>query len=86
MYIFFAVHLLGEKDFTELVQTSGYSVNNVEGCNVVTCNASTQDDISSSESQVMQQLHSIQMNLPKNLGVLVQKAINNLKDSDKEKI
>ncbi|XP_076175289.1 coiled-coil domain-containing protein 149-like isoform X2 [Ptiloglossa arizonensis] len=75
-----------EKDFTELVQTSGYSVNNVEGCNVVTCNASTQDDISSSESQVMQQLHSIQMNLPKNLGVLVQKAINNLKDSDKEKI
>ncbi|KAL0103776.1 hypothetical protein PUN28_017813 [Cardiocondyla obscurior] len=38
------------------------------------------------ESQVMQQLQSIQMSLPKNLGVLVQKALNNLKDNDKQKI
>lgn len=41
---------------------------------------------SSAENQVMQQLQSIQMNLPKNLGVLVQKALNNLKDNDKQKI
>jgi len=40
----------------------------------------------SPESQVMQQLQSIQMSLPKNLGVLVQKALNNLKDKDKQKI
>ncbi|XP_076628890.1 coiled-coil domain-containing protein 149-like isoform X1 [Colletes latitarsis] len=76
---------LGEKDCTELVQTPGSSVDNVEGCNVVTCDVNTTDDVSSSKSQVMQQLHTIQMSLPKNLGVLVQKAINNLKESDKEK-
>ncbi|XP_054003587.1 coiled-coil domain-containing protein 149 isoform X1 [Hylaeus anthracinus] len=75
-----------ETDFTELVQTSDYTADNVEGCSIVTCNANTEDNVSTSESQVVQQLHSIQMSLPKNLGVLVQKAINNLKESDKEKI
>lgn len=59
-------------------------MDNIEENSIITNKNSVQ--CSSSESQVMQQLQSIQMSLPKNLGVLVQKALNNLKDNDKQKI
>jgi len=68
-----------------LDHTTAGSIDNIEENNIITsennikCNSST-------ESQVMQQLQSIQMSLPKNLGVLVQKALNNLKDNNKQKI
>ncbi|XP_076672761.1 coiled-coil domain-containing protein 149-like isoform X2 [Andrena cerasifolii] len=79
-----------ENEFTEqLIQReSGCGVDHVEGCDdIVTSDAVVEThNVSPLENQVMQQLHSIQMSLPKNLGVLVQKAINNLKESDKEKM
>lgn len=59
-------------------------MDNIEENSIITKKNNVQ--CSSSESQVMQQLQSIQMSLPKNLGVLVQKALNNLKDNDKQKI
>lgn len=60
-------------------------MDNIKENNIIT-NENNVQCSSSSESQVMQQLQSIQMSLPKNLGVLVQKALNNLKDNDKQKI
>ncbi|XP_076239169.1 coiled-coil domain-containing protein 149-like [Calliopsis andreniformis] len=74
-----------EKNFSELIRTSDYSADPIEECDIMTGN-NAKGNMSVPEGQVMQHLHSIQMSLPKNLGVLVQKAINNLKESDKEKI
>ncbi|XP_015430651.1 PREDICTED: coiled-coil domain-containing protein 149 [Dufourea novaeangliae] len=82
-----------ETDVAGIVQTSEYSVENEKTIRDIERglrNSKNNDDdsngtkhnVPSSESHVMQQLHSIQMSLPKNLGVLVQKAINNLKDTD----
>lgn len=68
----------------DLDHTSNCNMDNIEENSIITNKNSVQ--CSSSESQVMQQLQSIQMSLPKNLGVLVQKALNNLKDNDKQKI
>lgn len=68
----------------DLDHTTNCNIDNIEENSIITNKNSVQ--CSSSESQVMQQLQSIQMSLPKNLGVLVQKALNNLKDNDKQKI
>ncbi|XP_078037963.1 coiled-coil domain-containing protein 149-like [Augochlora pura] len=78
-----------EKDMADLVETTGYHVGNVkEFCDIEPSDKSSSlpANVSSSESQIMNQLHSIQMSLPKNLRVLIQKAINNLKENDKEKV
>ncbi|KAF7406213.1 hypothetical protein HZH68_005582 [Vespula germanica] len=48
--------------------------------NVIDTKETIVDNSSSSE---IQSVHTIQMNLPKNLETLVQKALNNLKDADK---
>ncbi|XP_029679093.1 coiled-coil domain-containing protein 149 [Formica exsecta] len=68
----------------DLDHTTNCNIDNIEENSIITNENNVQ--CSSSESQVMQQLQSIQMSLPKNLGVLVQKALNNLKDNDKQKI
>ncbi|KAM0735452.1 Coiled-coil domain-containing protein 149 [Formica fusca] len=68
----------------DLDHTTNCNTDNIEENSIITNENNVQ--CSSSESQVMQQLQSIQMSLPKNLGVLVQKALNNLKDNDKQKI
>lgn len=90
MYVHTCIYLLlyliftGDSDFNNLDHTNS-SIHNIEENNVVT----NEDDVqcsSSPESQIMQQLQSIQMSLPRNLGVLVQKALNNLKDNDKQKV
>lgn len=39
--------------------------------------------VDNSSSSEIRSVHTIQMNLPKNLETLVQKALNNLKDADK---
>lgn len=65
----------------ELEETTDCNPENVEENSIIT-NEGISSDPSTSESQVMQQLHSIQMSLPKNLGLLVQKALNNLKDKE----
>lgn len=39
--------------------------------------------LNNSSSSEIQSLNTTQMNLPKNLETLVQKALNNLKDADK---
>ncbi|XP_018366716.1 PREDICTED: coiled-coil domain-containing protein 149 isoform X1 [Trachymyrmex cornetzi] len=75
------VDLRCDSDFNNLDHTNS-SIHNIEEKNVVT----NEDNIqcsSSPESQIMQQLQSIQMSLPRNLGVLVQKALNNLNDKQK---
>lgn len=79
------VDLRSDNDFNDLNHTTNNSVDNIEENNVITSENNIQCG-SSPESQVMQQLQSIQMSLPKNLGVLVQKALNNLKDNDKQKM
>lgn len=81
LHLFFT----GDSDFNDLNHTTNGNVDNIEETNIVT-NENNIQCSSSPESQVMQQLQSIQMSLPKNLGVLVQKALNNLKDNDKQKI
>jgi len=68
-----------------LDHTTTDSIDNIEENNIITSENNIQCN-SSTESQVMQQLQSIQMSLPKNLGVFVQKALNNLKDNNKQKI
>ncbi|XP_025075231.1 coiled-coil domain-containing protein 149 isoform X2 [Pogonomyrmex barbatus] len=78
------VDLRCDSDFNDLDMTNA-STDNIEENSIIT-NENNVQCSSSPESQVMQQLQSIQMSLPKNLGVLVQKALNNLKDNDKQKI
>nr|XP_031845362.1 coiled-coil domain-containing protein 149 isoform X2 [Nomia melanderi] len=76
-----------EKDVAELVEKTECSIEEEKAVHSI--EETDKNDgarVSSSESQVMQQLHSIQMSLPKNLRVLVQKAINNLKESDRGKV
>nr|XP_033327117.1 coiled-coil domain-containing protein 149 [Megalopta genalis] len=78
-----------DKDMAEFVETTRYHVENVkEFCDIEPSDksGSAQANVSSSESQIMHQLHSIQMSLPKNLRVLIQKAINNLKENDRGKV
>ncbi|KAH0946183.1 hypothetical protein HN011_007888 [Eciton burchellii] len=60
-------------------------IDNIEENGIITDESNVHCSLSP-ENQVMQQLQSIQMSLPKNLGILVQKALNNLKDKDKQKI
>jgi len=72
---------IGDSEFNNLDHTNS-NIHNIEEDNVVT----NEDNIqcsSSPENQIMQQLQSIQMSLPRNLGVLVQKALNNLNDKQK---
>lgn len=70
----------------ELIQSPGYGADHVEGCDIAADNTNMKDDISIPEGHVVEQLHTMQMSLPKNLGVLVEKAMNNLKKSDKAKM
>lgn len=79
------VDLRCDNEFNNLDHTTNCNIDNIEENNIIT-NESNVQCSSSSENQVMHQLQSIQMSLPKNLGVLVQKALNNLKDNDKQKI
>ncbi|XP_020287136.1 coiled-coil domain-containing protein 149 [Pseudomyrmex gracilis] len=79
------VDLKCDDEFNSLEQTSNDNTSNIEENNIITHKSSIQYN-SSPESQVMQQLQSIQTSLPKNLGMLVQKALNNLKDNDKQKV
>lgn len=84
--LFCHCYITGEnKTINNLDQTTNCNVDGIEENSIITNENNIQCD-SSPESQVMQQLQSIQMSLPKNLGVLVQKALNNLKDNDKQKI
>lgn len=78
------LHLFFTGD-SDLDHTTNGNIDNIEENSIIT-NENNIQYSSSPESQVMQQLQSIQMSLPKNLGVLVQKALNNLKDNDKQKI
>ncbi|XP_076296327.1 coiled-coil domain-containing protein 149-like [Lasioglossum baleicum] len=78
-----------DKDIAELEETTAYPVENDKEIRDIesTDNSNgAQANVSSSESQIMHQLHSIQMSLPKNLRVLIQKAINNLKENDTGKV
>ncbi|XP_014468442.1 PREDICTED: coiled-coil domain-containing protein 149 [Dinoponera quadriceps] len=75
------VDLRCDNEFNDLEHTNNDSADSIEETNIITKQCS-----SSPENQVIQQLQSIQMSLPKNLGVLVQKALNNLKDNDKQKL
>ncbi|XP_018056234.1 PREDICTED: coiled-coil domain-containing protein 149 isoform X2 [Atta colombica] len=75
------IDLKCDSEFNNLDHTNS-NIHNIEE-NVVT----NEDNIqcsSSPENQIMQQLQSIQMSLPRNLGVLVQKALNNLNDKQKQ--
>lgn len=77
--------LTGDDEFNDSDHVANGNVDNIEENSIIT-NENNVPCRSSPESPVMQQLQSIQMSLPKNLGVLVQKALNNLKDNDKQKI
>jgi len=77
--------LTGDNEFNNLDHATNSNVDNIEENSIIT-NKNNVPCRSLPESPVMQQLQSIQMSLPKNLGVLVQKALNNLKDNDKQKI
>lgn len=75
----------GDNEFNDLDHTNNCSADSIEETSIITHKSNMQCS-SSPENQVIQQLQSIQMSLPKNLGVLVQKALNNLKDNDKHKL
>ncbi|XP_032681411.1 coiled-coil domain-containing protein 149 [Odontomachus brunneus] len=79
------VDLRCDNEFNDLDHTNNCGADSIEETNIIT-NKSNVQCSSSPENQVIQQLQSIQMSLPKNLGILVQKALNNLKDNDKQKI
>ncbi|XP_012232002.1 coiled-coil domain-containing protein 149 [Linepithema humile] len=79
------VDLRCDSEFNDLDHATSGSADNIEENSIIT----NENDVpcrSAPESPVMQQLQSIQMSLPKNLGMLVQKALNNLKDNDKQKM
>lgn len=80
------VDIKSDKEFSDLEQTSGCGIESIQESTIITSNESVKGSSVCSASPVIQQLHSIHMSLPKNLGALVQKALNNLKDnSEKEK-
>lgn len=75
-----------DNELSDPSQTADSNTDGVEENSIITDESNVHCSNSSPENQVMQHLQSIQMSLPKNLGVLVQKALNNLKDKDKQKI
>ncbi|KAG7213774.1 hypothetical protein KM043_002995 [Ampulex compressa] len=79
------VDLRCDKDLPISESTSSFGLDVLEESNIITSSDTMKSNSLTRENQVMQQLQSIQMSLPKNLGVLVQKALNNLKDNDKGK-
>lgn len=79
------VDIKPDKEFNDLEQSSCCSIESIQENTIITSNETANGNSICSGSPVMQQLHSIHMSLPKNLGALVQKALNNLKDNEKEK-
>ncbi|XP_012147380.1 coiled-coil domain-containing protein 149 isoform X1 [Megachile rotundata] len=80
-----SVDTKGDQDFTKLTHMSENSVENMVEHNVSTSNDDRGVSTVATENQITQQLYSVQMNLPKSLGLLVQKAMNNLRESDRKK-
>ncbi|XP_034187563.1 coiled-coil domain-containing protein 149 isoform X1 [Osmia lignaria lignaria] len=80
-----SVDAKGDQDFTTSRQMSDCSVENIVEYNVSTSHDDAKNSTAASENHITQQLYSMQMNLPKSLGVLVQKAMNNLRESERKK-
>lgn len=72
----------GDNEFNDLNCTANCNEDSTEENSIITKENSIQCS-PLFENQVIQHFNSI---LPKNLGVLIQKALNNLKDNDKQKI